>query len=147
MPKQNPSASNGGGGPVSGKTGYDIGGRNAGASNLTNAIQNRSVKVIPAQSAEAQRAANSTEDARVMTAKTGAAARYEAGKAEAKYKAESPYLENQVVTVKSGNAQPYKITGGAGSTARRPGEIIEKPKGTQADHHVTDSSNHTRTVK
>ena len=125
MPKQNPSATNGGGAPV---------GRG-------------SVRVIPAQSDSARRAANSAEDARVMTAKSGAAARHYAGKDEAKFKAESPYIDNQVVRVKSGNAEPYKITGGAGSTARRPGEIIEKPKGTQANHHVTDSDNHTRTVK
>ena len=127
MAKSTPNSEIGGGSPASGGRG--------------------SVRVIPAQSAEAQRAANSAENARVIAAKTGEAARYAASKAEAKYKAESPYLENQVVRVKSGDAEPYKITGGAGSTARRPGEIIERPKGTQAGHHVTDSKNHTKTVK
>ena len=110
-------------------------------------ISKGSVRVVPAQSEAARRAANSAESARVETAKSGAAARHYAGKDEARFKAESPYLENQVVRVKSGNAEPYKITGGAGSTARRPGEIIERPKGTQSGHAVTSGKNTTKPVK
>ena len=75
-------------------------------------------------------------------AKSGAAAKEAASEAAKKYKRESPYVKPDVIVVKSGDAEPYKISGGAGSTAN-----AGRPSGSQANHHVTDSKNHTKTVK
>ena len=91
----------------------------------TEVIQSRSVRTRPADKA-ARKARNAESTSKTIKAKTGKAAKEGAKKAEKFYKDSSPYLGNQTVRVKSGNAEPYKITGGAGSTARRTGEVIKR---------------------
>lgn len=99
-----------------------------------------SVKKIPADEIKRLRA-NVESYYNTVKAKSGVAAKEAADEAVRKYKKESPYIKPEVHVVKSGDAKPYKITGGAGSTAD-----VGKPQGTQAGHAVTDSANHTKPV-
>ena len=69
---------------VSNKVGFDAGGRSGGASNLTNAIQKRSVKVVKPTKAAVRLEKNSMAKAKADTASTGAMARFEAGQIEKK---------------------------------------------------------------
>lgn len=90
-------------------------------------IANRSVKTRPEDKIKRMRD-NVDSYYKTVKAKSGATAKQDAAEAAKTNYRKSPYKENQVVTVKSGNAKPYKITGGAGSTARRAGEVIKRTK-------------------
>ena len=118
MPKQNISATNGGGAPVSGKSGYDVGGRSGGASNLTNAIQNRSVRVVSADSLK-RTSTNIKSNEAVQNAKSGTAAK-----------------RGALDVKQSKPANVVKIDSNPKTS-----------QGTQAGHAITNDSNHTRTVK
>ena len=88
-------------------------------------IAKDSVKVVKADPLS-RASKNIKSNEKVQNAKSGTAAKRGAkDAAESNYR-NSPYLENQVVRVKSGKVEPYKITGGAGSTARRAGEVIKR---------------------
>jgi hypothetical protein len=63
---------------------------------------------------------------KTVKAKSGATAKQDAAEAAKTNYRNSPYKENQVVTVRSANVKPYKTTGGAGSTARRASEMVSK---------------------
>jgi D-arabinose 1-dehydrogenase-like Zn-dependent alcohol dehydrogenase len=65
---------------------------------------------------------------KTVKAKSGATAKQDAAEAAKTNYRNSPYKENQVVRVKSAYVKPYKITGGAGSTARRKNEITDTRK-------------------
>jgi len=90
-------------------------------------IAKNSVKTRPEDSIKRLRD-NVDSYYKTVKAKSGATAKQDAAEAAKNNRRNSPYKENQVVSVKSGNAEPYKITGGAGSTARRTGEVIKKTK-------------------
>jgi hypothetical protein len=81
---------------VSNKVGFDIGGRSGGASNLTNAIQKRSVKVVKPTKAAVRLEKNSMAKAKADTAATGAMARYYAGQIE-----KNRQLPSKVVKINS----------------------------------------------
>jgi hypothetical protein len=67
---------------------------------------------------------------KTVKAKSGATAKQDAAEAAKTNYRNSPYKENQVVTVRSANVKPYKTTGGAGSTARnsKNNEIVDTRK-------------------
>jgi predicted fused transcriptional regulator/phosphomethylpyrimidine kinase len=88
-------------------------------------IAKNSVKTVKADPLS-RASKNIKSNRKVQEAKSGDAAKRGAKDAAEKNYRNSPYKENQVVSVKSGNAEPYKITGGAGSTARRTGEVIKR---------------------
>jgi hypothetical protein len=90
-------------------------------------IAKNSVKVVGANPLS-RASKNIKSNTKVQEAKSGDAAKRGAKDAAESNRRNSPYKENQVVRVKSGNAEPYKITGGAGSTARRTGEVIKRAK-------------------
>lgn len=100
-----------------------------------------SVKKVPADEIKRLRA-NVESYYKTVKAKSGAAAKEAADEAAKKYKRESPYKGPSTEVVKSGNAEPYKITGGAGSTAN-----AGKPQGTQDGHHVTTGKNTTKPAR
>jgi predicted fused transcriptional regulator/phosphomethylpyrimidine kinase len=88
-------------------------------------IAKNSVKTVKADPLS-RASKNIKSNRKVQEAKSGDAAKRGAKDAAESNRRNSPYKENQVVSVKSGNAEPYKITGGAGSTARRTGEVIKR---------------------
>ena len=88
-------------------------------------IAKNSVKTVKADPLS-RASKNIKSNRKVQEAKSGDAAKRGAKDAAESNRRNSPYLENQTVRVKSGNAEPYKITGGAGSTARRTGEVIKR---------------------
>ena len=88
-------------------------------------IAKNSVKTVKADPLS-RASKNIKSNRKVQEAKSGDAAKRGAKDAAESNRRNSPYLGNQTVRVKSGNAEPYKITGGAGSTARRPGEVIKR---------------------
>jgi hypothetical protein len=88
-------------------------------------IASNSVKTVKADPLS-RASKNIKSNRKVQEAKSGDAAKRGAKDAAESNRRNSPYLENQTVRVKSGNAEPYKITGGAGSTARRTGEVIKR---------------------
>jgi predicted fused transcriptional regulator/phosphomethylpyrimidine kinase len=88
-------------------------------------IAKNSVKVVKADPLS-RASKNIKSNRKVQEAKSGDTAKRGAKDAAESNRRNSPYKENQVVRVKSGNAEPYKITGGAGSTARRTGEVIKR---------------------
>ena len=88
-------------------------------------IAKNSVKAVKADPLS-RASKNIKSNRKVQEAKSGDAAKRGAKDAAESNRRNSPYKENQVVSVKSGNAEPYKITGGAGSTARRTGEVIKR---------------------
>ena len=90
-------------------------------------IAKNSVKTVKADPLS-RASKNIKSNKKVQEAKSGDAAKRGAkDAAESNYR-NSPYKENQVVRVKSEYVKPYKITGGAGSTARRTGEVIKRTK-------------------
>jgi hypothetical protein len=88
-------------------------------------IAKNSVKTVKADPLS-RASKNIKSNRKVQEAKSGDAAKRGAKDAAENNRRNSPYLTNQTVRVKSGNAEPYKITGGAGSTARRTGEVIKR---------------------
>ncbi len=93
----------------------------------TEKIAKNSVKTRPEDKIKRMRD-NVDSYYKTVKAKSGATAKQDAAEAAKTNYRNSPYKENQVVTVKSANVKPYKITGGAGSTARRAGEVIKRTK-------------------
>jgi hypothetical protein len=91
-------------------------------------IAKNSVKVVKPTDSLSRASKNIKSNAKVQEAKFGDTAKRGAKEAAEKNRKQSPYLENQVVTVRSANTKPYKITGGAGSTARRANEITDTRK-------------------
>jgi bisphosphoglycerate-dependent phosphoglycerate mutase len=91
-------------------------------------IAKNSVKTTPPQKAAVRLEKNAAQESKVRTAKSGKWAESQAKMDAKTFERQSPYLENQVVTVRSANVKPYKTTGGAGSTARRKNEITDTRK-------------------
>ena len=91
-------------------------------------IAKNSVKVVKPTDSMVRASKNIKSNTKVQEAKFGDTAKRGAKDAAEKNRKESPYMENQVVTVRSANVKPYKTTGGAGSTARRKNEITDTRK-------------------
>jgi hypothetical protein len=90
-------------------------------------VINSKVKVVKADPLS-RASKNIKSNRKVQEAKSGDAAKRGSAEAARKDRLNSPYKEPQVIRIKSENVKPYKITGGAGSTARRAGEVIKKTK-------------------
>jgi hypothetical protein len=131
MPKQNPSAGNGGGAPISG-------GR----------AQVESFSYRGSEMRPAERRAVSAQN---MAAKSGMSKNLD--RVDSGAKAAETRMNNQLAKEdyahSVGMAKGKIIGGAAGIAAGVAADELaraaaSKPKGTQADHHVTDSDNHTR---
>jgi hypothetical protein len=89
----------------------------------TNQIAKNSVKVKDADNIKRLRS-NVDSYYKTVKAKSGATAREKAAEVTRSNKITNP----QVLRVKSSSTKPYKVTGGAGSTARRAAEKAKKNK-------------------
>ena len=89
----------------------------------TNQIAKNSVKVKDADNIKRLRS-NVDSYYKTVKAKSGATAKEKAAEVTRSNKITNP----QVLRVKSSSTKPYKVTGGAGSTARRAAEKAKKNK-------------------
>ena len=91
-------------------------------------IAKNSVKVVKPTDSISRASKNIKSNTKVQEAKFGDTAKRGAKDAAERNRRQSPYMENQVVRVKSENVPNYRITGGAGSGARRKNEITDTRK-------------------
>ena len=94
----------------------------------TNQVAKNSVKVKPANKSEPSNATlNSSANSTSRIMKSGVNAKIRAKEVEAGNTFYRKVIANpDVIRVKSSSTKPYKVTGGAGSTARRAGEKATK---------------------
>ena len=111
-----------------GKAIAEVAGKITKAVSRTEEIAKNSVKVK--ESDNILRARHNVDSYyKTVKAKSGATAKEKAVEVTKTNKKMSPYKEPEVIRVQSDYVKPYKITGGAGSTARRAAEKAKKVKG------------------